>query len=621
MKKLLTGVLAIAMVLTLVGGVSAPARAATIDELQAQIAQLQALLASLTGSGSSAGYTFTMDLTVGSTGQGVVELQKVLVAKGFLTMPAGVPMGYFGLLTRSAVAAWQASVGITPAVGYFGPISRARMNATVVVTPGPGPGTPSGNGDEGQLTDFDNTSADVENEVHEGEDNVNVLGVEFDAEDSDMTLERVDVDITVGSGGSSQLDNYITEVSIVLDGKTLATQDVDEGDEDDDVFSFRFTGLNGMVSEDDTAELFVAVSGVSNVDSSDSDVDLTVDIPVDGIRAVDEAGISDTYTSASDLTSETFNVVEEDAGDLDLSIDQNDNDDRTIAVEADTDTNGEEILVFTLESDTGENIVDEIEIDLATSTATSTQFATVIKRLHLYADGTLVGSEDVDNNVTLTGGTALFDDLDLSIDEDEEVEFTVKADFNDDADLREGFTFAATVNGATIDAEDSSGDEVTVAGSVTGGTMVLRTIGVEPAFVSESSSVSDSSDSETNDRGTYTIVFDVTAFGEDIYVDSQSGTSTDGIQWSVTGDTFTGSASSNVTCSGCEEGTGNFVVEEGTTERFTLTVVLTNTFGAAGFYGVQIDEIGTGVADDSTAETAITAGLEDLETDEENLET
>ena len=52
-------------------------------------------------------------------------------------MPAGVSKGYFGSLTRTAVAIWQAANGITPAVGYFGPISRraiAKETETVVAT-------------------------------------------------------------------------------------------------------------------------------------------------------------------------------------------------------------------------------------------------------------------------------------------------------------------------------------------------------------------------------------------------------------------------------------------------------------------------------------------------------
>jgi len=71
--------------------------------------------------------TFNTNLTVGSRGTDVVFLQQFLVAKGFLQMPPNVAYGYFGPLTRVAVARWQTANGITPAVGYFGPISRAAI--------------------------------------------------------------------------------------------------------------------------------------------------------------------------------------------------------------------------------------------------------------------------------------------------------------------------------------------------------------------------------------------------------------------------------------------------------------------------------------------------------------
>jgi len=71
--------------------------------------------------------TFANNLTFGSRGTEVVALQQFLVSKGFLEMPIGVPYGYFGPLTRGAVARWQASSGIAPAVGYFGPISRSAI--------------------------------------------------------------------------------------------------------------------------------------------------------------------------------------------------------------------------------------------------------------------------------------------------------------------------------------------------------------------------------------------------------------------------------------------------------------------------------------------------------------
>jgi peptidoglycan hydrolase-like protein with peptidoglycan-binding domain len=73
--------------------------------------------------------TYTRDLTIGSTGSDVVALQDMLVASGDLVMPAGVSKGYFGNLTKSALAKWQAANGVSPAAGYFGPVTMAKVKA------------------------------------------------------------------------------------------------------------------------------------------------------------------------------------------------------------------------------------------------------------------------------------------------------------------------------------------------------------------------------------------------------------------------------------------------------------------------------------------------------------
>ena len=73
-------------------------------------------------------YNFTKDLTVGATGPDVVALQKILVRQGFLIIPAGVSYGFFGKLTQDALSKYQYKNGINPAVGYFGPKTRAYIN-------------------------------------------------------------------------------------------------------------------------------------------------------------------------------------------------------------------------------------------------------------------------------------------------------------------------------------------------------------------------------------------------------------------------------------------------------------------------------------------------------------
>lgn len=132
-KKIFAGVLAIMFAVSLV-----PAQktsAATIEELQALIMQLQAQLAALSGgSGTGTGYQFTKNLTLGSTGADVKALQQFLNANGFQVSASGAGSPgnesmYFGPATRAALAKFQAANGISPAVGYFGPLTRAKVNS------------------------------------------------------------------------------------------------------------------------------------------------------------------------------------------------------------------------------------------------------------------------------------------------------------------------------------------------------------------------------------------------------------------------------------------------------------------------------------------------------------
>ena len=68
------------------------------------------------------------DLTVGATGQGVVVLQGLLSEMGYLTVPAGISLGYYGALTKSAVARYQTSLQVSPPAGYFGPVTKVAVH-------------------------------------------------------------------------------------------------------------------------------------------------------------------------------------------------------------------------------------------------------------------------------------------------------------------------------------------------------------------------------------------------------------------------------------------------------------------------------------------------------------
>lgn len=152
-KKIVTIGLAFALGVTLV---PAQVQGQTAEELQAQIQQLlqtiAALQAQIAGMGQTTpatpSYQFTRNLTVGSTGEDVRQLQIFLNAQGYTlsSTGAGSPGNettYFGPRTRDAVSRFQQAHGITPTAGYFGPITRAKVHElmaaspTQPVTPGP----------------------------------------------------------------------------------------------------------------------------------------------------------------------------------------------------------------------------------------------------------------------------------------------------------------------------------------------------------------------------------------------------------------------------------------------------------------------------------------------------
>ena len=172
-QKLTTFVAAFALVGAMVMTLAAPVANAALTESQIQsilsllnsfgadAATVSNVETSLRGGtpsgGSSSGGSsascsqFTRDLTLGSTGADVLALQQLLNSNGYPVNTAGQvgsagnETTYFGSLTASALAKWQAANGVSPAVGYFGPITRAALASSGAcgTTSGGGTTTPA----------------------------------------------------------------------------------------------------------------------------------------------------------------------------------------------------------------------------------------------------------------------------------------------------------------------------------------------------------------------------------------------------------------------------------------------------------------------------------------------
>lgn len=83
---------------------------------------------------SLSSYQFARSLKLGDRGEDVLELQKYLNLAGFTIASSGAgsrgnETTYFGPATKAALIKYQQAQNISPAAGYFGPITRAKINS------------------------------------------------------------------------------------------------------------------------------------------------------------------------------------------------------------------------------------------------------------------------------------------------------------------------------------------------------------------------------------------------------------------------------------------------------------------------------------------------------------
>ncbi len=631
--------------------VAPSAHAQTTATLEAQVQALLAQIASLQGGASTAGcYSFTRDLTQGSQGADVTALQNYLAAKGYFTVAA---TGYFGPITASALASWQAANGVMPAAGYFGPISRAKYNSMcggVVVVPGDDDDDNGddddddffGGDDEGSLENFDQMSSLAGEEVGEDEEDVEVLGVEFEADGADQMVERVTVVIDTPSDvAEDDLDDFIQDVSVWLDGEELGRMDVEDAsyDREDDEYTFRFNGLDGIVEDGENAELTVAVTGPSSVNGDIEGEGWSVEIPNDGIRASSPNGVTETYDGVGP---ETFTVESfASANDVELDASKSDEnpDEQTVTGDSD-DEFTLDLLGFTLDAEGSDITVFGLMFDIATSTGVDVDAAVNDVML-------TCGGDEWSENVSATG-TVSFGDLELDIDEGDSIDCMLSVELNaiDGTDVSENDVFSADLLVDRTDAEDQTGEGLSsddLTGSANGNdqTVLSEGLGVS-GFETDKEVTFTADDTGEESIGQWTIEFDVTANETDIFLDKSdeeidgldggadngTGENGEGVVYTVTGDFggegFATSTATLECVSNCGDASDNtadeFFIEEGDTETYRLTVNVTARQGATNHtYGVWIDSINWDSSDTAASTEFYTSNLgEDSDADAGN---
>ncbi len=670
-SKLVVGFVAVSMLFSLS---FQPAQAAmTTAEIQAEIAKLMqtvnALQAQLgqtttttttTTSGTTGGTCpmFTMDLTMGKTGAEVTALQNFLIGKGH-AIAAGAT-GMFGAQTKAALVAFQSANGITPAAGYFGPVTRAKVasmcapattgGTTTGGTTTGGTTTTTGDleGGAGSVDQYKLVSSLSNEEVGEDEKDVEVAGLEIEVDES-SDIEITAVRLVFNEGTANQdFDEYADEVSVWLGTEEVARVEASDFNDDND-WTKTVSLKDAVIRAGKTDELVVAVSGISSLDGTDVGETWTVDFTQVRFEDADGATISeDPLTAVRTFSFQTFAVssnVEMKIADGDADV----NESRTIEVDATNDTDDVEVLSFTLEAE-GDSDLEVRDFGVNVDVTGAAHTDDVITSLALFIDGKEVATADCFDDADCVDAGAdedyIFEDVDTVIKAGDTADVVIKANFFSIADdLDEGDTVSFTLGETETDqatlvkVQDESGENVADAdltGSVSSGSFDLRSAGIKVKFVSASQTVT-ADDGADNDTGTFKLVFDVTGFGNTVYVSDDAvattatsitaeTVATDGMLYFLETDgagTIAASSTESVTYTDQSgnptDATNGIELGEGETARVTLTVFRTNAIATDdGAYRTLLKGIGWNT-DNSTTFNVYDFDLEDFKTDSISL--
>ncbi len=506
--KLFAGALGLTMALSF----ALPASAATTAELTAQINSLFAMIGQLQAQivgGSAASVTFTSNLTVGSKGSDVTALQQWLVSKGYLTMPAGASMGYFGKLTKMALAKYQADAGISPASGYFGPITRAKLNAMVstTTTGGTTGGTTTTTtttttatttatttpgittlGAEGTVS-VTGSNAGALTTVYAGDMKDKILGFKIQALGSDVAFQRVKVDL----GTNTTQYNKIWSTLYVLDasGNVLGSLPLNSVTvvKDSGTYYATIAGFTSIVPKGSNLQYYIAADLYGTIDTTNQ-TSYTVQLANSGVRARDGAGIDQFSPTTGSNVNSSITVAANLTDSATLTISSDPSTPPTSSVTANQGSSNDRydllpLLTFGAKATKDSVQITDVKFEVVKSGAGAANASTT---LYLYDGSTPIGTGTLTSSTTaVTYWEATFSNLNYTIPKDVTKVLSLRTDIRS-ANITAA-NFYAIASSSYFTAQSSNGTSVTAAnksGVVTGNTITVRNNGPVITLTSKS---------------------------------------------------------------------------------------------------------------------------------------
>lgn len=169
----------------------------------------------------------------------------------------------------------------------------------------------AGNGD---IRNFEVRDGD-DSSLEEGDNDAEVIQVRFDVEDGDISLDKAEFnfEFTGNSNGEDLPWNTFDEIRLLSDGTEIAQMDTDNrsdwDEEDDNIYSLVFSGLDEIMRENDRGDLTLEVDLSSYINGAESgDISWDIFIPDNGLRV--RNGDGDTIYAGDDSESATISIEE-----------------------------------------------------------------------------------------------------------------------------------------------------------------------------------------------------------------------------------------------------------------------------------------------------------------------
>ena len=600
-KKTIAGVLGFTIALGLVGVVSTSAKADTVSDLQAQIANLTAQLSKLSGSSAvTSATTFNTNLTVGSKGAEVTALQNFLIAGGY-KIAAGAT-GTFGPQTTAALAAYQTANGITPAAGYFGAITRAKVNGSASTVSSTSSSTsPSStsvvaDGTDGSITLGTSSFVTSSQTLKKGDMNKPIIAVQAQATAGPVTVTRFDVHF------SSRPWLLFSSVSLTdSSGKVLATKTLSSSADATEVtvgsdYLVRMDGINTVVTPGTTATLVVNASVLAASDKISGQT-VTVSVPTGSVRTINGKGYTDSLGIAN-TSSVTLSSTGSTA-DAYTRISPSTPDTQTTNISTSNVTSDQVLGVFDVKVQNQGATINGLTFNI--NDGVNLPATSLFQNVRLFQGNTLVGGASTFS--AANPGVVTFTNISLPLTQDAWTSLTLKADV---IATTSSFSASSTIVASGIVGVDSNYNVVTL-GNASNRTSNDTTFVPNAGIAVTGITVTKGSPTFTQAGlwvGAYpTIAFTINNTGTNpIYV---SKTAASAIGYTATGVTAS-TTITNVVASGSVTGdTATSYIINGS-RTFTYSFTADNTGGTTASRTITLNAVNYGLAGTNPADHALT---------------